>query len=563
KILYKPPFFPYVHMRLGGMLSFLILLVYADAIVAVQFNTASTMNAADYYSATDRPLEARVLYENAFERYRKNKKALNASAHLYLQENQPTAAIKVLTRSFEENPNIPDILLLSENLKKGKRLNESIYYLETGLKYFPDNSFLINNLALQYLKINLIDEAKSLLEDMEGFPQTKNGNLIALNAQNNLPLGRERKSEGILSKVNLLAFYNLQEENAGFEMETNTIRNGADLLNRAILRNQWTNNIGYLPIDQHLRLLDSLVGQGNLLLAEEEDLKESGLVLRYKAGQINELLKQLNGMAFKFNRNAGYYHAFAGSVLSGQMDFEKAAVEWKQAFERGYSNFKAPHLPVLYFGGKSNDALFIFGTQKVPFPDWMVFGEDKTLVENDTVILFRQMSDLPKMLGTELIPALGKIQNEGLQALFIEQILLKKGHWFQKAEIDNLMTIYRNQGNEKDYLEEYVALIKNETLSLDKALTSIDENALSPLKVGGNAYLTPMVLKGLEGYDLDVDKYNHLLEASQFNKDPLLWINLVKYSRKIGLDHYASKNLAIMSEWIGTEDLITLQLEHL
>ncbi|MEX2511727.1 MAG: tetratricopeptide repeat protein [Cyclobacteriaceae bacterium] len=564
KIIYQPPFFPYFHMRLGGFLSFLILLVYADAIVAVQFNTASTMNAADYYLATNRPLEARVLYENAFERYRNNKKALNAAAHLYLQENQPTAAIKVLTRSFEENPNVPDILLLAENLKRGKRLNESIYYLETGLKYFPDNSFLTNNLALHYLKINLIEEAKSLLTNMEDFPHIKNGNLMALNTQNDLPLGRERESEGLLSRINLLAYYNLHQEKAGFELATDTIRNGADILSRAIIRNQWTNNIGYLPFHQHLVLLDSLiVGNGNLSFSAEEDLRESGLVLRYKAGEINELLKQLNGMAYKFNGNAGYYHAFAGSVLSGQMDLEKAAVEWKQALEKGFSNFKAPHLPVLYFGGKPHDALFIWGTHKVPFPDWMVFGADKKLVENDTVTFFRQMADLPKMLGTELIPALEKIQGQRLQALFIEQLILKKSHWLQKSEIDNLMTLYRKQGNEKHDLEDYVALLEDENLFEDNMVSTVEEYAYFSPKPGRNAYLTPMVLKGLEGYDSDIDKYNHLLEASQFNKDPLLWINLVKYSRKIGLDQYASKNLAIMSEWVGSEDLIALQLEHL
>src|SRR5690606_16408307 len=55
-----------------------------------------------------------------------------------------------------------------------------------------------------------------------------------------------------------------------------------------------------------------------------------------------------------------------------------------------------------------------------------------------------------------------------------------------------------------------------------------------------NAYWTPLVLMAMEQAKDNLEKYNILLEASDFNKDPLLWINLVKYSRLIGVDSYAS-----------------------
>ena len=61
----------------------------------------------------------------------------------------------------------------------------------------------------------------------------------------------------------------------------------------------------------------------------------------------------------------------------------------------------------------------------------------------------------------------------------------------------------------------------------------------------------------------NLEKYNILLEASDFNKDPLLWINLVKYSRLIGVDSYASSTLRKMSAWVDPKILEELQLQVL
>uniref|UniRef100_UPI0030ED0F23 hypothetical protein n=1 Tax=uncultured Cyclobacterium sp. TaxID=453820 RepID=UPI0030ED0F23 len=67
----------------------------------------------------------------------------------------------------------------------------------------------------------------------------------------------------------------------------------------------------------------------------------------------------------------------------------------------------------------------------------------------------------------------------------------------------------------------------------------------------------------LEQVEDDEKRYELLQEACQFNKDPLLWITLVKYCRIIGLDQYASANLKLMGEWIERDDLTDLQLKFL
>src|SRR5690606_23621583 len=48
-VLFKPKFFAYYHMRIGAMLALLSVVVFADGIVGVQLNAASTNVSADYY----------------------------------------------------------------------------------------------------------------------------------------------------------------------------------------------------------------------------------------------------------------------------------------------------------------------------------------------------------------------------------------------------------------------------------------------------------------------------------------------------------------------------------
>jgi len=83
---------------------------------------------------------------------------------------------------------------------------------------------------------------------------------------------------------------------------------------------------------------------------------------------------------------------------------------------------------------------------------------------------------------------------------------------------------------------------------------------LSPTR---NAYFTPLVLKAVEDEKNDLKKYELLQEASQFNKDPMLWIQFVKQSRKIGLDSYGSNALIEMQGWLNLPEIEKLQMENL
>src|SRR5690606_498152 len=150
KILFKPKFFAYYHMRIGAMLALLSIIVFADAIIGVQVNAASTNVSADYYYAMGRNREAVILYEYSWDRYRRNEKAMNAVAHLTLADNQPTAAVNTLLRSFENGPSVNDILLLSSLMQQNGNEAGAFAVLEKGLVIFPENPYLLNNISRYY-----------------------------------------------------------------------------------------------------------------------------------------------------------------------------------------------------------------------------------------------------------------------------------------------------------------------------------------------------------------------------------------------------------------------------
>ncbi|MEX2594431.1 MAG: tetratricopeptide repeat protein [Anditalea sp.] len=564
KIIFQPHYFAYYHMRIGASLAMLSLVVFADGIIAVHFSTASTNIAADYYYATDRPREASILFENSWERYRRNEKAINAVAHLAIAQNQPTSAINTLMRSFENNPSVNDILLLSSSLHKSGKSTEALFFLEKGLSLFPDNPFLLNNIAMLYSKNNRGEEAFNLLDQMESHPQVSIANKVGLQAKHLIHYDESLDvGQNPVAQINQLAFDNLKGDTASFTLNTAGIEDPGEVVDRAILRNQWSNK-SERTITKDFTLIDSLLAD-NIQPAIEEELKETRVIRSYQDDYINETLKYINGMAFQFNKSAGFYHSMAAHVLIGQIDFEKAAIELSQAEEKGFINFRPHHLPVLFFGNQKAKTLEIADRYDVSFPKWMNFDPEGDLLPNDTTVFFSSLSSLHIEIKRDFLSRLKEIKHPDFRAFFAYQILLRKGHWLDEEEIADLVLLIENSSKEvQDYefLEEMVEMLVNGKVKENlprNAGRLFDQN----LSLGRNAYWTPLVFMALDQSSDDMEKYNILLEATDFSKDPLLWINLVKYSRIIGMDSYASAALSEMSEWLDPKTLEELQLQNL
>lgn len=556
KVLFKPKFFAYYHMRIGAMLALLSIIVFADGIIGVQVNTASTNVSADYYYATGRHREAAILYEHAWDRYRRNEKAMNTIAHLALADNQPTAAVNTLLRSIEHNPSVSDILLLSSLMQQNGNDEGAFSVLQEGLSIFPEDPYLLNNISLYYSRNGRAEEAMSLLQKVKGNKPVVTANKIALQAKHLIHYDEAYEvGNDTIARINQLAFLNLQGQPAPFSLSTSQVQD-ASIISRAVLRNQWSHDvIGDAVID--MALVDTLLAKG-VNASVEEELRQSRVVRTYQQDYINETLKHLNGLAYQFPNSASKYHYMAASILVGQLDFEKAAIELMQAEEKGFSRFKSQDLAILYFGGLVGKAFEVSSKHQVGFPDWMKFEADAKLMANDTTSLFSGLSRLHIMVKEQFLAHLDSLGSESFKRFFAYHLLLNKSHWLNQDELQRLFGLL-----EADPASEL--RFKHTEL---KAMILRDgqgnENIMGAgLPLDRNAYWTPLVFEAVEQATDNLEKYNILVEAADFNRDPLLWINLVKYSRLAGVGHYTTSILSRMSEWIDAKTLEELQLRNL
>lgn len=556
-VLFKPQFFAYYHMRIGAMMALLSIVVFADGIIGVQLNAASSDVSADYYYATGRHREAAILYEYSWERYRRNEKAMNTVAHLALADDQPTAAVNTLLRSFDNTPSVNDVLLLSVLMQQNGNEAGAFSVLERGLELYPEDPYLLNNISLFYSQNGRAEDAFSFLGRVRGNNSVTTANKIALQAKHLVHYDEDFDVlDNTIGQINQLAFSNLKGSPVPFSLPTTNVED-AGIMSRAVLRNQWSQDVqGDVAAD--MALVDTLLTTG-VNSAVEEDLRQSRVIRTYQQDYINETLKHLNGLAYQFPNSAAKHHYMAANVLIGQLDFEKAAIELMQADEKGFNQFKPEHLPILYHGGLVAKAFEISSRHRIDFPSWMKFDGNANLIVNDTTVFVAGLSAIHKAVKEQSLAHLDDLQSAGFKRFYAYRLLLHKGHWLGQEEIERLFNLLEEDPDSERKFKhsELKTVLLNDEQMREEDLEG------DQLRLDRNAYWTPMVFKAVEQAEDDLQRYNILVEAADFNKDPLLWINLVKYSRLAGVGHYTTSILTRLSEWVDAATLEKLQLENL
>lgn len=561
RILFKPQYFAYFHMRIGSIMGLVILTVYADGIIGSQLASTSTNITADYYGQTDRPLEAAILYENSWLQYRRNDKAKNAAAHIRFNLRQSQQGMDHLLESFNYAPNIPSILLLSAKAHQQEKIFDALFYLEKGLEYYPGNPYLINNLALLYSKINRPIDAISKLEEIPKENKVAQANKLGLQIKHSIKTdGPSEILDDRIFKINYLAGANKEGDFANFILDTDQIPDKFSL-KTALFRNQWSNKIE-TSLEADLVLMDSLVSRQQPGF-EERIFRETRILRTLQPSYINETLKYINGTAMVHPNYGAYYHEMAAKILAGQLDFEKAAIDILVAAENGFENYKPFHLAILFFGNKVNEAKAIENKYEVSFPSWMIFEENGLLEKNDASDFFEKISRLHQSLPEDFLADLDSLDQNIFKEEFAYHIMVHKLHWLKKPEFEKVKKILTNGANsilKNEDLDSWYNFIHSDTENLPSEkvvqLFQLEEG------LDRNAYWTPLIWKKVQKETDELSKYELLQESIQFNKDPFLWIQYVKQSRKIGLDSYGSTAMAEMRGWLSAEQIEKLQMDN-
>ncbi|WP_186756203.1 hypothetical protein [Echinicola salinicaeni] len=558
-VIYRPKFFAYHHMRIGAIMALFSLIVFSDAIIGPQISTSSTNFSADYYYASERPTEARILYENSWIRYRKNEKAKVATILLYLKENQSTIAKKHMEESLEWSPSVHEIILAANYAHNRNRYFDAVFYLQKGLEFFPGNTYLENNLALLLSKGNKAQESFELITKAASKNQSAYANMIGLQVKHLINFDQEKNpKDDLIAQINTMAMNNLKGNLATFDLQADQSEHIT--LKQAIIRNQWSNR-PKTKLEEDLSLIE-ILQEAAKTTEDLKQLKISRVIRFYQSGKIGEALKHLNGLMLDDKNSAGYYHALAAKILIGQGDLEKSAKELVLAEEYGFRNFKSSLIPILHYGKQPSKALEIAEKYNTSFPAWLDLEAEEKGKPNTEMKYFQFLSELIKGTKQDFLQKIETLPNHSMKPILAHEILTKKGHWLNKQEINILKDYLLKQKEiDQDYIQEL-----SETLISKKYPSSVSNSKLAQIttsqgKSEPNPYNTPFVLMKVAQINDPVVQYELLRDAADFNSDPILWIEMIKKSEKIGLGNYGQAALKELSGWVDENTVQNLRVQ--
>ncbi|MBC6365303.1 M48 family metallopeptidase [Algoriphagus sp. AK58] len=548
RIMYKPYSLPYYHLRIGGIISMLVITIYMEAIVAAQANSLTNNILGDYYYQTDQKLEASILYENSWDRYRYNPKAKNLTAHLLFQLNQPTLAKEHLEQSFAEAPQVDNILLVSERLQRENKLFEAVYYLENGLKRFPGNPYLVNNLALFYTLSQRYEEAALLLKESSNVSEITASNWTALQSKLGLVSETSELGNDLISQINNLAAKRKKGEQPE-ESELESLRNQLEkekspMLIHAGYRNLVT-EINTEDPSEEIRILDSLAKEESFLDFTMQ-LQETAILRSLGAGRINEAVKNLNGLAFRNPGDAAYYLNLTGLIQAQQLDFQKASKDFMVADEKGFKAIEPHHLAIFELGGFTEKAAELA----------LKFPEKATLEVSEELALFGNFN---QQLPDKLFETWKSISNPAYQVAFGLKLLSHKAHGLTKIQLSEIGKSLEGKVNAENELQTF---LQNPDWTDANSLGAFTRFLGLNDELTANPYFTPLVLSAADRAGDPLLAYEIINSASDFNQDPLLWIRKVQAAKRIGLDNYATAAIQEMSKWMTWDEIEKLQMAN-
>lgn len=541
KILYKPFSLPYYHLRVGGMITILVVTIYMDAILAPQVNSLTTNILGDYYYQTGQKLEASILYENSWAAFRKNQKAKNATAQLLFELNQPTLAKEHLDESFSEVPQVDNILLLSSRMMRENKPFEAVFYLENGLKRFPGNPYLINNLALLYVKVQKPEEALQLLTENQTSDPVLSANLIAMQSKLQKDKVEASPGEDLITKINQLARKNLLGEPRTSE-ELKSLREELEKETSPMLLNAGIRNLfsikSFTNTSEDLIWIDS-ISKAPDMLDYLMQVQETASIRSLAAGRVTESVKNLNGLAFRNAGDAGYYLNLTAGILVRNLDFEKASKDIIAAEEKGFKAFRPYHLTIMELGG--------FGEKATELRD-----KYQVQVSNpqDELLIF--LSRFNQTIPDKLFDQWKAISSEEMKATLGYLLLERKAHGLTKFQLNELGNSLKGKVENEEKLSLF---LENPDWSNQASLFAFTEFLQVGEELTANPYRTPLILSAADRLQDPLAQYELLNSASEFSKDPLLWIRKVQAAKRIGLDNYATDAVQEMRTWMTWDEI--------
>jgi hypothetical protein len=301
--------------------------------------------------------------------------------------------------------------------------------------------------------------------------------------------------------------------------------------------------------DSDLKMLDSLASS-EAFEGYQMQLQETAVIRSLAAGRVVDAIKNLNGLAFRNPGDAGYYLQLSALILAQNLDFRKAALELEVAQEKGFQAFESHHWSIFGLGGMPEKALELREKFDVSLPAYL--SEEGTITADYLTLISKFHQSLPNSLFNTWT---GFPESDFKTDLAL-RLISNKSHGLQATKVKELGNYISGKIGVQDKLLPYV---ENPDLKSINSVNSLLEWLGLGEELTGNPYYTPLILSAAMVNTDPLAKYEILNSATEFNRDPILWMEKIKAAEAIGLDNYANEALIQLQEWLTPEEILALQ----
>ncbi|GGH52920.1 hypothetical protein GCM10007423_57860 [Dyadobacter endophyticus] len=321
KVLYKPLRFGLTQTRLFGFAGVVVLfsiqrLLPVNQAIAGYFN-----GLGDLHSTTEEYTLAEQYYKLALQQEFQNHKSNYALASIALKQGDRNAAAYYFRQALLKNPSPEAYAGLSGILVQENLFFDAVYSLQEGLRRFPANGELLNNLGMLYSQTNVADSAYyylDLAETHAARPEIPATNLLAILAKNtgsglldSLATSTD-KYDYLSWQANWLAVQNMRQQfhQEGFNKRSVPNDSLLSVSSLAYLLNYAQNQAAFDSLPA--ALLPKLAAKNPVL---SQDLSLAALYSEFYSGSKLKALETLSGWAEEEGEKSDLYHKILGHWL--------------------------------------------------------------------------------------------------------------------------------------------------------------------------------------------------------------------------------------------------------
>lgn len=330
KVLYKPMRFGLTQTRLFGFAG-VVVLFSTQKLLPVNQAIAGYFNGlGDLHTRTEEFTLAEQYYKLALQQEFQNHKSNYALASLALKQGDRNAGAYYFRQALLKNPSPQAYAGLSGILTQENLFFDAVYSLQEGIRRFPRNGELLNNLGMLYSKTNVADSAYYYLGRAESNatrPEIPATNLLAILAKSTDAglldsLAAQTDQRDYLSwQANWLAVQNLRQNFTRANYQTDAVP--ADSLLSvsafAYLLNYSTNQARFDTLPT--RLLPKVAMKNPVL---SQDLSLAALYPEFYSGDKLKALEVLSAWASEEGENRNLYRKILGHWLLQLGLYDKA-----------------------------------------------------------------------------------------------------------------------------------------------------------------------------------------------------------------------------------------------